>query len=382
MSKLPQVTVLNAARNRVVSGYPWLRAADLRLTSRERTEMPGAVVELIDEKNSYLATAHFNPNSSIMARVLSRRRDETIDQEFYKARLDAAHSLRDALFDLPYYRLVHAEGDNLPGLIIDRFDDVFSIQTNTAGMDGHKDLIVAALLELFSPRAIVAHNDSAARAREGLPQVTALLHGQLDQPVFVKENGALFEIDLLHGQKTGWFYDHRENRRFIASIARDQSVLDGYCYMGSFGIEAAVAGAAFVVSLDRSDLAIHAAQKSAALSHVTDRWRGIKNDVFDQLTEFAAGGTQFDIVVMDPPAFIKHKKDHTAGLKGYQKMTKLAASLVKPGGHLMIASCSHHAKLPELTKAALTGLAHANRRGKLIRSFGADRDHPVHPHLS
>ena len=290
-------------------------------------------------------------------------------------------ALRISLFDAPYYRLVHAEGDHLPGLIIDRFDDVFSLQANTAGMDRDLPLICAALNELFQPRAIVAHNDSAARMREGLETKTELLHGTLDAPVFVKENGAVFEIDLLHGQKTGWFYDHRENRRFIASIAPGKSVLDGYCYMGSFGIEAAVAGAAQIVSLDRSELAIQSAEKSAALNNLNDHWRGEKTDIFEWLEHAAIDNMQFDIVVMDPPAFIKNKKDHAAGMRGYQKLARLAAPLVHPNGHLMIASCSHHAKLNEFKSAAGKGTMQAGRNAELIRSFGADRDHPAHPQL-
>jgi 23S rRNA (cytosine1962-C5)-methyltransferase len=317
----------------------------------------------------------------IAARVLTANTDIAIDRAFFTAKLQAALALRERLYAEPYYRLIHAEADGLPAVIIDRMGDVLVVQLNAAGPDLARDDIIGALVDVLNPKAIVLKNESPARALEGLPVETGLAFGELSGPVELVENGARFRVDPLGGQKTGWFYDQRDSRAFVARFAKGAKVLDAYCYGGGFGIEAAMAGAASVTLLDRSGPALEAAGRSAALNGVGDRCAVRQQEVFEALDAMAAAHETYDVVVVDPPAFAKSRKDIPIAVKAYRKLVRQAAGLVTPGGILFAASCSHNVGVPEFADAVARGLDDAKRTGRILRQAGAGPDHPVHPML-
>jgi 23S rRNA (cytosine1962-C5)-methyltransferase len=227
----------------------------------------------------------------------------------------------------------------------------------------------------------VLRNDSSARTQEGLGEEVRVARGRLDGAVEVRENGARFEVDPLGGQKTGWFYDQRDNRRFMARLAKEARVLDLYCFVGGFAIEAAVAGAALATGIDRSEPALALAGRSAALNGVGERCRFRRGEAFAELEGLASAGERFDVVIADPPAFVKSKKDLGPGLRGYRKLARLAAAVVAPQGYLFLASCSHNVSPEDFWEATRRGLEDASRSARLLLSAGAAPDHPVHPHL-
>jgi 23S rRNA (cytosine1962-C5)-methyltransferase len=342
---------------------------------------PGSVVTLTTAGGDRLGAAFFNPHPLVAARMLSHGSVETIDRAFFVTRLRAALAIRERLYDKPFYRLVHAEADGLPAVIVDRMGDVFVVQLNAAGPDAAADDILGALTEIFAPRAVVLKNDSPARAVEGLALETRVARGALDGPVEIVENGARFLIDPLGGQKTGWFYDQRDSRAFVAQLAKGGRVLDAYCYGGGFGIACAMADAASVTLLDRSEAALDSAISSAALNGVREVCATLHEEVFAALAKLIEAGEKFGVVVVDPPAFAKSRKDVPTALKGYRKLARMAAGLVEPGGILFAASCSHNIGVPEFGEAVARGLADAGRTGRILRAAGAGPDHPIHPML-
>ena len=372
MNARPVLTLRPDLGRRLRTGAPWAYSNEIVPQALE----PGSLVALRGADGVRFGTAIYNPHSLIAARVLDRDPEAAIDVAWFRARFAAAARLRARLGFGPWCRLVHAEADGLPGLILDRFDDVLVVQANTAGMDRLLGEIAAALVVEFSPRAIVARGDSAARRQEGLPEETRLLHGD-DAAAWVEEGGLRFPVDPLSGQKTGWFFDQRANRDRVARLAPGARVLDVFCHTGGFGLRAAAAGAASVVLVDSSAPALAQADAAAAangLTKITTR----RGDAFDAM---AADPERYDIVVCDPPAFARTRKDTDAGLRAYGRMARLAASLVAPGGFLFVASCSHHAALEPWTARIAEGLFKARRRGRILATTGAGPDHPVHPAL-
>ena len=341
---------------------------------------PGAPVRLEGDDGWRFGTFAFNPHSLIAARWLDRDPDAAIDAAFVRSRIASAAALRARVTDSPWHRLVHAEADRLPGLVIDRFDDVLVIQANSAAMSRLLPELVAALTEAFAPRAIVARNDSAARAQEGLPAEVSLLAGS-DAAAVVEEGGVVFPVDPLGGQKTGFYFDQRPHRDRLAGLAAGARVLDVFCHTGAFALRCLAGGAAEALLVDAAAPALEAALAGAQRNGLAGRLTCRRGDAFDTMTALAAEGAQFDLVICDPPAFAKAKKDQAAGLRGYGRMTRLAAGLVAPGGFLFVASCSHHAP-PDLFAAAVAeGLHRARRDGRIVASGGAGADHPVHPML-
>jgi 23S rRNA (cytosine1962-C5)-methyltransferase len=312
---------------------------------------------------------------------LDRDAGRDIGKRFFVRRFERALRLRERLYDRPYYRLVHAEADGLPGLVVDRFGAILVVQTNAAGMDRLMPVILDALRTLLEPQAIVLRNDSPARTQEGLNLETRVAMGAIAGAVTVEENGAVFQADLLAGQKTGWFFDQRDNRAFVAGLAADARVLDLYCYSGGFAIAAACKGASSVLGIDRSEPALTLAAEAARRNGAADRVVFRRGDVFAEATALAAEGERFDIVIADPPAFARSKRDVPAALRGYRKLARLAAQLTAPGGFLFLASCSHNVGAAEFAEAVRRGLVDAGRGARILRSAGASPDHPVHPAL-
>ena len=377
----PSIALLSGRHRRAEAGHPWIYSNEVAMDTAARALTPGSLVTLQRADGSPLGVAMFNPHTLLAARLLDRDTARPIGRRFLARRIERALKLRERLFNQPYYRLVHAEADGLPGLVIDRFGAVLVVQSNAAGMARLEPLVLDALGELLSPEAIVQRNDSPARGLEGLASETRVATGSLERPVPVDENGAVFRADLLAGQKTGWFFDQRDNRRFIASMARGARVLDLYCYTGGFAVEAARGGAAAVLGIDGSEPALALAIQAAELNGVGQRCSFRRGEAFAEAGGLAAKGERFDIVVADPPAFAKSRKGVPAALRGYRKLARLAASVTAGGGILFIASCSFHVDAADFAEAVRRGLADAGRAGRILRIAGADADHPVHPAL-
>ena len=376
----PLIRLNPGAGKRLRAGAPWVFSNEILMKPEYRQLPPGSLVRLEGDDGARLGTFMFNPHSLIAARLLDRDPEAAIDGAWVRARLAGAIALRQRVCDTPYHRLVHAEADFLPGLIIDRYDDVVVLQANAAGMDRLIPEIAEALIALLNPRAIIARNDSAARRQEGLDEKISLLHGT-DPTTEVLEGGVRFPIDPLSGQKTGWFFDQRDNRDRIAALAAGARVLDVFCHIGAFGLRCAAAGAAAVTLVDSSAPALEHADAAAAHNGLTERVVTMRGDAFDTMEALAKSGERFDIVVSDPPAFARSRKDADAGLRAYGRMARLAAALVAPGGFLFVASCSHHAPLDAWAGQIAWGLHRARRAARILATTGAGPDHPVHPQL-
>jgi 23S rRNA (cytosine1962-C5)-methyltransferase len=375
---LPTLRLKPGQGRRLRAGSPWVFSNEIAMLPEYRQMAPGGLVRLEGDDGARLGTFMFNPHSLIAARLLDRDPAAVIDVDWLRTRLHEAIALRERVCDTRFHRLVHAEADRLPGLVIDRYDDIAVVQANSAGMDRLTPLIVEALTVLLPLRAVVARNDSGTRRLEGLSENVALLFGE-DARAEVMEGGVRFPVDLLEGQKTGWFFDQRPNRDRVAALAEGARVLDVFSHVGAFGLRCAVAGAREVTLVDSSAPALAQAEQAAVLNDVADRVSVRRGDAFEVMTELA--GEPFDIVVCDPPAFARSRKDAEAGLRAYGRMARLAAALVAPGGFLFIASCSYHAPLEAWSGQIAFGLHRARREGRIVFTGGAGPDHPVHPHL-
>lgn len=365
---------------RLRAGAPWVFSNEIAMRPEYRQMEPGAPVRLEGDDGVRFGTFMFNPHSLIAARLLDRDPAAMIDLDWMRSRLQAAVALRARVCDSDFYRLVHAEADRLPGLVVDRYGDVAVLQANAAGMERLTPLVVEALSELLPLRAVAARNDAPARKLEGLPTAVALLAGA-DAAAMVQEGGVRFPIDPLSGQKTGWFFDQRPNRDRVAALADGARVLDVFCHVGAFGLRCAAAGAATVVLVDSSAPALAQARQAAALNNLEARVATTRADAFEAMAALAEAGDRFDIVICDPPAFAKSRKDAEAGLRAYGRLVRLAAPLVTPGGFLFVASCSHHAPLEAWAGQVAFGLHRARREGRILFTGGAGPDHPVHPQL-
>jgi 23S rRNA (cytosine1962-C5)-methyltransferase len=380
VSDRPLLRLAAGQGRRLRAGSSWVFSNEIAMRPEYRRLEPGGLVRLEASDGARLGCFMFNPHSLIAARLLDRDPDAVIDAGWMRQRLKSAIALRARVCDGPFHRLVHAEADRLPGLIIDRYGDVAVLQANTAGMDRLTPLIVEALTGLLPLHTVVARNDSAARGYEGLPGQVSLLLG-LATDVEVVEGDVRFPVDLSGGQKTGWFFDQRPNRDRVAALAQGGRVLDVFCHVGAFGLRCAGAGAAAVTLVDSSAPALVHAEHAAALNGFADRVAVRRDDGFDAMAALHGAGERFDIVICDPPAFAKSRKDAEAGLRAYGRMARLAAALVAPNGFLFVASCSHHAPLDSWAAQIGFGLHRARREGRIVFTGGAGPDHPVHPHL-
>jgi 23S rRNA (cytosine1962-C5)-methyltransferase len=380
MSAPPLIRLLPGRDRRVKAGHPWAFSNEVAMTPAARALPPGSVVRLEGDDGVRHGQWHFNPHSLIALRRLERDPETPLDAAWFAGRIEAAMRLRARLGLGAHHRLVHAESDGLPGLVLDRYGEAIALQANTAGMEAATPLILEALHGLLRPATVVARNDAAVRALEGLDQHARLLHGA-DGRARVEEGGLAFEVDLLGGQKTGWFHDQRENRRRVAALAAGETMLDAFCHTGGFGLVAARAGAREVTLLDRSEHALALAMESARANGLAARVRAERAEAMEALERMGAERRRFGVVVADPPAFAKARKDIPAALRAYQRLARLAAQVTAPGGVLFLASCSHHVGPGEFLDAAAQGLWRARREARLLWSGGAGPDHPVHPLL-
>lgn len=381
-NKLPSVLLRSGEDRRVRSGHPWAFSNEILMDAETKALPAGSLAILRTPGGEALGLVTFNPHSLIAARLLTSNPEANVDALFLGRRLAQAMALRDRLVGVPYYRLIHAEADGLPGVIVDRFGDALVVQVNSAGMDALTPVLLEALEAELSPTTIVLKNDSPVRELEGLKREVTVAKGSVEGAIELIENGAKFVADLSGGQKTGWFYDQRDNRRFMAGLSKDASVLDVYCYSGGFGVLAARQGARAVTCIDRSGTALDAARQAAKLNDVDKVVTFQKSEAFEALEKL--GGTharKFDVVICDPPAFVKSRKDLKTGAQGYRKLVRLAAPLVARGGFFFVASCSHLVDPPVFAEQVRRGLRDAQRNGRILRTSGAALDHPVHPAL-
>ena len=380
MNDLPELRLRKNEERRLRVGHLWVfsNEVDTRHTPLDRFT-PGDPVQITDHKGKFIGHGYCNPHSLICARLVSRARHRGLDAALLRQRLELALDLRQRLFDAPCYRLVYGESDALPGLVVDRFGEVLSVQITTAGMERHKEAILGALDQLLQPRAIVLRNDSPIRALEGLPSYAETGLGEAPERLEIMENGCRYEAPALSGQKTGWFYDHRLNRGRAAHYVKGLRVLDVFSYLGAWGIPAAVHGAREVVCVDASAAALAQLQANAALNQVADRITTLEGDAFEVLKGLREEGQRFDVILLDPPAFIKRRKDAKQGLEAYRRLNQLAMQLLSRDGMLVSASCSYHLERQRLQEILLKTSRHLDRQLVLQEQGHQGPDHPVHP---
>lgn len=394
---LPKLHIKNHQEVRLVQGHPWIYSNEIANFAELKPLEDGSLVEVFVQKNKEpVGIAYFNSHQLIAARILTTKKEEKINEEFFVRKLFVAKKLREKFFDKPFYRLVHSEADGLAGLVIDRFDNVFSCQISTAGMEKLQEFLIAALKKVFPNCAIIFRNDVESRKFEGLDGENKIICGEISDEIICEENDLKFSVDVKSGQKTGWFFDQRENRDFISTVAKNCDVLDAFCYQGGFGLNAIKGGAKSVTFIDSSKEALQKVQRNLEINFLASgeenscaeaakKCEFINEKTFEVLEKFATDKRKFDLVVLDPPAFVKSKKDLFAGLRGYEKLVRLAVPLLKDNGILLLASCSHNVVLNDLIESANNGLRKgligSNKWPRLIRTYGASFDHPLHPAL-
>jgi 23S rRNA (cytosine1962-C5)-methyltransferase len=344
------------------------------IASMEGAPETGAVVSVVDASKNLLGVGLYNKTSLIAVRMLSRG-EEIIDKDFFERRIAQADSYRKQLFPgATAYRMVHGESDFLPGLLIDRFNDHYAIQILSAGMEKFQNEICDVLKEKYSAKSIIAKNDSHLRALEGLERETNILHGEFASQK-ISDGDIFYEVDIASGQKTGFFFDQRENRKAIRLFSKGARVLDCFCNTGGFSLHAAAAGAAQVTGIDSSSAAIAAAKRNAEINGLACSF--VEGDVVEQMKEYVAKKEQFDLVVLDPPAFAKNRKTLPAARNAYAEINTLAMLLLKSGGVLATASCSHHLSSEMFGEVVSSSAAKTHRKLQLIERRGASPDHPV-----
>jgi 23S rRNA (cytosine1962-C5)-methyltransferase len=364
-------------------GAQWVFDNEIVTDRRTKALAPGTIAVLEDAERAPLGLVAVNPASRIMARMLDRDAGATIDAAWIAARITRALELRARLYDAPYYRLVHAEADGLPGVVIDRFDDIAVIQPNAAWAEALLPDLTDAVKQVTGVGIVLKNAGGRARGLEGLDAENAVLAGAAPEaPVPVPMNGATYLADLTGGQKTGLYYDQRPNHAFAATLAREARVLDVFAHVGGFSLAALAAGAEHATAVDGSAPALDLARDGAARIGVGDRFETRRGDAFEVMESLSAEGAQFDFVVCDPPAFAPSKQALEKGLRAYERVAKLAAGLVAPDGYLGLCSCSHAVDLARFRTACTRGVGRAGREAQLIHTGFAGPDHPLHPSLA
>ena len=379
--QLPALYLKRGEDTRLRAGHLWVfsNEVDVQRSPLSGFE-PGQVCAIVDSRDKAIGVGYVNPNSLICARLVSRGLEHMLDRSLLVHRLNVALALRERLFDEPWYRLVFGESDGLPGLTIDRFGDVLVAQTTTAGMERLKDEITAAIVKVLKPRQLWWKNDAASRGMENLPEYADLGHGEpIDGPLIVREAGLEFECDPVGGQKTGWFYDQRGNRDHLAGLVKGKRVLDMFSYLGGWGLRAAAFGASEVICVDSSQPAVDAITRNAQRNGLADRVSAVRADAFDHLKALREQRERFDVVILDPPAFVKRKKDLAEGRVAYRRLNELGMQVLNRDGILITCSCSHHMPRAQLLDGVQQGARHLDRQAQLLWHLQQGPDHPIHP---
>lgn len=376
----PELFLKKNEDKRLKQGHLWIfsNEVDSQRSPLEKFS-PGDLAVVHDAGGKPFGIVYVNPHALIAARVLTRKTNLKIGDSFFRGRLSQALALRERVFDKPYYRLVFGESDGLPGLVIDRFGAVLSVQITTAGMERLKDQLLKVLIELLAPTAVLLKNDTSQRKLEDLSLEPEVVFGVLPEQIIIEENDARFVVNVAAGQKTGWFYDHRNSRAQLARYCRDLKVLDLFSYAGGWGIQAALAGAAEVLCVDSSESALELAEASAKLNQIQDRMRFQRSDVFEFLKQAREQQQLYDVIVLDPPALIKRKKDFKAGYEAYRRLNHLALQVLSTNGILVSASCSHHLTRENLHEILRSSARHIDRHLVFLGTGSQGPDHPIHP---
>lgn len=365
--------------DRVINGHPWIFANELGDSEGEYEA--GDVVEVHSYNGSFVGKGYVNPASQIRIRLLTREKDEVINDDFFLKRIREAWEYRKQIGYVENCRLIFGEADQMPALIIDKFNDYFVLQTLALGMDKWKDSIVAAINKTFSPKGIYERNDVPVRELEGLQQQKGFLSAPFDTNIIINENGLKFHVDIVNGQKTGYFLDQQDNRRAIQHIVKGADVLEAFCYTGTFSLHAAHYGAKSVLGLDISDTAVNTARRNAELNGYADICKFETVNAFDILKQWAKDGKKYDVVMLDPPAFTKSRENIQKAITGYKEINLRGMKLVKPGGFLVTASCTNLVNPDLFLKTIDMAAKDAKRKLRQVTWQTQASDHPILWHV-
>ena len=375
---MAKTVLLPGKEKRVYSGHPWVFRSDI--TRVEGEFLPGDIVDIVSSKGRFLARGYYNPNSQIALRIMTYKEDEQVDRGLIFRRIHDAVEYRRTFADLKSCRLVFAESDRLPALVVDAFGDVLVLQCLALGMERFKKDVVDALVEEVHPKGIWERNDVPVRKLEGLEMSTGLLYGDVPDRVLMTENGVQFLVDVKEGQKTGFFLDQKENRAAIAPFVKNKSVLDCFTHTGSFALHAGKYGAKEVTGVDISEFACDFATENAKLNGLDDRVHFISANAFDLLSEQSRHGKKYDVIILDPPAFTKTKSAVDSAMRGYKEINLRAMKMIEPGGYLVTCSCSQHV-LPEMFREMVLDAAKdAKVLLRLVEFRTQGKDHPILPY--
>ncbi|WP_341918077.1 class I SAM-dependent rRNA methyltransferase [Hydrocarboniphaga effusa] len=362
---------------RLRAGHLWVYSNEIdTATTAAKGVAPGTLCKFVDSRDKPLGVGYVNPTALLCGRLLTGKADAVIDADWMLRRLQSALALREKLYPTPYYRLAFGDSDGLPGLVVDRYGDVLVVQLTTAGMENLKAIVIEALQRLLKPRGILLRNDTSARELEGLSLYEEII-GEVPETVDLIESGVPFKAPVRGGQKTGWFYDQHANRDRLAPYVKGARVLDVFSYVGGWAVRAAKFGASEVTCVDSSKLALEVAAENAKLNGIALETR--QGDALDVLKTLRGEGRQFDVVVVDPPALIKRKRDTDAGTEHYAALNRQAMHLLAPDGILISCSCSFHMEAAELQRILLRESRTVGRRLQILEQGGQSPDHPVHP---
>ena len=363
-------------------GYPWIHSNDIISDRRTKSLTPGSFCKLVDYDKTPICLVAVNPNSKIFARIMDFDPGATIDGNWIKEKIRKALIVRKEIFRDPFYRMINAEADGLPGLIVDRFDKVVVMQPNAFWADKMCKVIASSIKEVCEIDVVIKNSSGRSRRLEGLDNKNSVFFGDVPEvAISVPMNGAIYKADVLGGQKTGLFYDQRQNHKFVASLAGGKGVLDVFCHVGGFGLAAIAAGASKVSFVDSSANALDLVKIGAAEMKKSSNVNIIQGDAFEVMKELAGSGHLYDIVICDPPAFVTSRNSLQSGLRAYEKMAKLGASVTRENGTLVLCSCSQLADLTKFRNACVRGIGREGRRGQLIHTGFAAADHPMHLQL-
>ena len=374
-STYPRLMLAPGRQKRLLAGHPWIYGNEIAKVDGQPA--PGAIVDVADARGTFLARGYYNPQSQIAVRVLTRR-DEPIDAAFIERRIDRAWAYRRRLLpDVTCCRVVFGEADFLPGLIVDKFDDILVLQALALGIDQRQREVVEALHEVIDPAGIYERNDAPVRTLEGLPLRTGPLWGEFDPHIVIEENDLRLAIDVATGQKTGYYLDQQANRRAIRAYSAGARVLDCFCNVGGFALNAVTGGAASVRAVDSSEEALALAAENAALNGLADSITWEAGNAFDVLKRLNGERAQFDLVILDPPPFAKNRAAVEGALRGYKEINLRALRMIADGGFLVTCSCSFHVG-PDLFRAVVADAARdAGKRLRLVEERAQNVDHPI-----
>jgi len=377
------ITLKKNEERRLLAGHLWVYSNEIDTKiSPLKNFQPGELVTIKTSRNQNLGVGYINPNTLLCARLLTHNPNEKIDCAFFITRIKQALALRELCFAKPFYRLIFSESDQLPGLVVDRFNDVLVVQINTAGLENLKELVVEALVQVIKPASILWRNKSSIRTTENLPGYIEAAYGNPPEQVELEENNIRFIASIKEGQKTGWFYDQRNNRTRLAPYVKNKNVLDVFSYSGSFGINAVMHGAQNITCVDASEFALNQIKQNADLNNISAKIEIICADAFQALKDLHTAQKSFDVIVLDPPAFIKRRKDIEIGVNAYLRLHRLALKVLQPAGILITTSCSLHLSRDMLLDILRQAALQERRSAIVIEQLHQAQDHPIHPTIT